>query len=139
MLRIPVSPIEEKQAGRSAAAYDKEKRDENQVPSRGVNRVGFDGGSNGGIGARGDAGREGQGAAVFGIDKEECSGGDKRAVGSAVELQAGAGPLVGGAGDGAHRGSRGLYPRSGEGKVDDGTGGGSGPGREENRRRGAGD
>src|SRR5216683_6354630 len=116
-----------------------DKKDEIQVPGRAVNRVASDGGSRGGVSTRSDAGGEGQGAAVSGNDKEECSGGDQRAVGSAVELQARTGPLVGGAGDGTYRRSGGLYPRNGKGKGHDGAGRGAGPRRQENRRSGAGD
>src|SRR5882762_368110 len=114
-------------------------KNENQVHGRGVDRVAFDGGSCGCIGTRSDPGGEGSRAAISGNDKKECSGDDERSVGSAVELQAGAGPLVGGTDDGAHRRSRGLYPRLGEGKGHDGAGRGSWTRREENRRRGAGD
>src|SRR5207253_6315970 len=114
------------------------KKDENQVPGRGVDRVAFDCGGNGCIGTRSDAGREGQGTTVFGNDQEECSGGDKRAVGSAMELQAGSGPLVGGAGDGAHRGGRRFSTRPGEGKGHVGPRGGSRSRREEDGRSRAG-
>src|SRR6267143_2975153 len=114
-------------------------KNENQVHGRGVDRVAFDGGSCGCIGTRSDPGGEGSRAAISGNAKKECSGDDEGSVGSAVELQAGAGPLVGGTDDGAHRRSRGLYPRLGEGKGHDGAGRGSWTRREENRRRGASD
>src|SRR6266478_1135493 len=107
-----------------------EMNDENQVPGKCVDRVAYDGGSCGRAGTRSDAGGEGQGAPVFGIYKEECSGGYQRAVGSTVELQAGAGPLVGGAGDGALSGGGRLYPRDGERKDHDGAGGRARPRRE---------
>src|ERR1700687_3607754 len=123
----------------SRSYMTRREKNENQVHGRGVDRVAFDGGSHSCIGTRGDAGGEGSRAAVSGNDKKECTGGDERSVGSAVELQAGAGPLVGGTDDGAHRRSRGLYPRLGEGKGHDGAGGGTGPRREENRRRSSGD
>src|SRR6266852_583998 len=143
MMWYPANPhslnrIQEKRSLRGRKRQG-EKKDENQVPGRAVNRVAFVGWSRGGIRTRSDAGGEGQGAAVSGNDKEECSGGDKRAVGSAVELQAGTGTLVGGAGDRTHRGSRGFYPQLAEGKGDDGAGRGAGPRREENRRGGASD
>src|SRR5712692_9003152 len=102
-----------------------DKKDEIQVPGRAVNRVASDGGSRGGVSTRSDAGGEGQGAAVSGNDKEECSGGDQRAVGSA--------------GDGTYRRSGGLYPWNGKGKGHDGADRGAGPRRQENRRSGAGD
>src|SRR5713226_5473297 len=62
-----------------------EKKDENQVSGRAVDRVAFVGGSRGGISTRSDAGGEGQGTAVSGNDEEEYSGGNKRAHGSAME------------------------------------------------------
>src|SRR6266699_798800 len=110
-------------------------KDENQVSRWGVDGVISDGGS----GTRSDAGGEGQGVAISGNDEEECSGGHERTVGSAVELQAGAGPLVGSAGDGAHCRGRRFYPRNVEGEGDDRAGGGAGARREENRRGGASD
>src|SRR6266446_309686 len=116
-----------------------EMKDENQVPGRGVDSVAHDGGSYGRLRARSDAGGEGQGAPVSGDDQEGYSGGYKGAVGSAVELQTGAGPLVGGAGDGAHRRGGGLYPWNGERKDHDGAGRRARSRREENRRSRAGD
>src|SRR6266704_2828503 len=114
-------------------------KDENQVSRWGVDGVISDGGSYGGSGTRSDAGGEGQGVAISGNDEEECSGGHERTVGGAVELQAGAGPLVSGAGDGAYRRSGGLHPRNGEGKIDDGAGRRAGARREKDRRCRAGD
>src|SRR5260370_36243492 len=64
-----------------------ELKDENQVPGRNADCFADDDGSCGGISTRRDAGREGQGAAVFGIYKEECAGGNERALGSAVEFR----------------------------------------------------
>src|SRR5467141_848195 len=98
-----------------------EMKDENQVPGRGVDSVAHDGGSHGCLRARSDAGGEGQGAPVSGDDQEGCSGGYKGAGGSAVELQASAGPLVRGTGDGAYRGGGGPYPRKAGGKGHDGA------------------
>src|SRR6266568_2662101 len=114
-------------------------KDENQVSRWGVDGVISDGGSYGGSGTRSDAGGEGQGVAISGNDEEECSGGHERTVGSAVELQAGAGPLVGSAGDGAYRGGGGLYTRNVEGKGHDGAGRRAGARREKDRRCRAGD
>src|SRR6266446_9085943 len=116
-----------------------EMKDENQVPGRGVDSVAHDGGSHGCLRARSDAGGEGQGAPVSGDDQEGCSGGYKGAVGSAVELQASAGPLVRGTGDGAYRGGGGPYPRKAGGKGHDGASWGCWARREENRRSSAGD
>src|ERR1700674_96425 len=110
MLRVPVSPIKDKRAGRSAAASDKERKNENKVPGSGADCDVFDGSGNGRIRTRSDAGGEGASAAVSGNDKKECSRSDERVVGSTMELQAGTGPLVGGAGDGAHRGGGRFYP-----------------------------
>src|SRR5216683_2305150 len=139
MLPFPVSPTEDKKADRSAATHDKERKDENQVPGRGVDGVAYDGGSHGGISPRIDAGGQGQSTSVSGINKERRSGSDQRLVGSAVELQAGARPLVSSAGDRARRRRGGLYARNLEGKGHDSPGGGSGARRQENRRRCAGD
>src|SRR6266513_3109015 len=140
MLQIPVSPIEESKGGRCAAASRQgEKKDENQVPGRRAVRVAVDGGSSSGISTRSYASGEGQGATVSGNDEEECTGGDEGPLGSAVELQAGTGPLVGCPGDGAHCRCGGFYPRNGEGKGHDGAGRRAGARRQENRRRSAGD
>src|SRR6266849_6902270 len=143
MMWYPANPhslnrIQEKRSLRGRKRQG-EKKDENQVSGRAVNRVAFVGGSRGGISTRSDAGGEGQGAAVSGNDKKECSGGDKRAVGSTVELQAGAGPLVGGADCGAHRGCGRLHPRNVDGKGHDGASRRRWTRREENRRRSTGD
>jgi len=67
-----------------------------------------------------NASGEGSRGAVFGIDEEGRSGSDEGAVRSAVGLQAGAGPLVRGTSDGAHRGGRGFSSGAGQGKGHDG-------------------
>src|SRR5258708_37365307 len=79
--------------------YQGEKKNESQVPGRCVGRVAFDGGSRDCGGTRGDAGGEGQSAAVSGKDEEKCSRRDEKVVGIAVEIQAGRGAVVGCAGD----------------------------------------
>src|SRR5258708_36987867 len=94
-------------------------KNENQVHGRGVDRVAFDGGSCGCIGTRRDPGGEGSRAAISGKDKKESSGDDEGAVGNTVEIQTGAGPLVGGANDGDQRPNPDAFPGIVEGKGDD--------------------
>ena len=67
-----------------------------------------------------DAGGQRQSTAVPRNDEEKCSRGHERVVGSAVELQAGAGSLVGGSSHGAHRDRGRLYPGNAERKNHDG-------------------
>src|SRR5882672_4406722 len=135
----PFRQSKDEKAGRTAVAMTRREKNENEVRGRSVDRVAFDGGGNGCIGTRSDAGGERQGATVSGDDEEECFGGDKRSVGTTVELQAGTGPLVGGAGNAAHRGSGRFYPWDGEGKDHDGAGRRARPRCEEDGRRRAGD
>src|SRR5437762_12710972 len=98
-------------------------KDENQVPGRHAVRVADDGGSSVWICTRSNANGARQGAAVSGNNEEKRIGGNEGTIGTAVQLQAGTGPLVCGTGDGPHRSCGGYYPRNGEGNSHDGAGG----------------
>src|SRR6266568_2989928 len=110
---------------------------EEEIPGRGACCIVFDDRSSSSIRARCDAGRKRPRIAIPGNDEEKHFGGDERALRSSVELQTGAGPLVGGASDGTYRGGGGFYSGDDQGKGHDVSGGRSRPRREENRRSGA--
>src|SRR5690348_13001070 len=125
MIFSPVSPTE---------AEQKEKANhEEEIPGSGDGRNASDDRSRSCVRARGDPGGKGEGAAIPGNDEEKCVRGYERPFRSAMELQAGAGPVVGGASDGTYRGGGGLYPGDSEGKSDDLTGRRTWPGHKENR------
>src|SRR5437660_9835532 len=91
MLLLPVSPTEVKQKENA--------RDEQQIPDRDARRAASDVRGSGGVRTGSDPGGKGPRTAIPGIDKEKCSGSDQRPVRGAVELQTGAGALVGVASD----------------------------------------
>src|SRR5690348_12860049 len=113
-----------------------EGKNEEEIPGRGACWIIFDGWSSRRARARSDAGGERPRAAIPGNDEEKHFGGDERALRSSVELQTGAGALVGGASDGTYRGGRGFYSGDDQGKGHDVSGGRSRPRREEDRRSG---
>src|SRR6267143_1989071 len=130
MLAVPVSLTKTRK---------RREKNEDQVSSRAVDRVALVRRCCNCIRPGSNASGEGSRGAIFGIDEEGGSGSDERAVRSAVELQAGAGPLVRGTSDGAHRGGRGFSASAGQGKGHDGAGRRSLPRREKDRRSRAGD
>src|SRR5262245_54237901 len=93
-----------------------ERKNEEEIPDRGARRIVFDSRCNSSVRTRSDAGGKGPRAAIPGNDKEKYSRGHEGALRSAVELQIGRGPLVGGASDGTYRGGGGFYSGDDQGK-----------------------